>query len=64
MTPSEVIEVMREAMERIRTIRTLPLTDMNDTDEEIAEQYSSVIDGLVYKASEALKKANEIVGDE
>lgn len=50
---------LREALERIAKIRTLPLTDSNDTDEELAAQYSSVIDALVHISREALSGREE-----
>lgn len=51
---------LRVALERIAKIRTLPLTDLNDTDEELAAQYSSVIDTLVHISREALSGTKEI----
>lgn len=45
---------LRAALERVQKIRSLPLTDLTDTDKERADQYSSVIDGLVFIASKAL----------
>lgn len=50
---------LRAALERIAKIRTLPLTDIHDTDAELASQYSSVIDTLVYIAREALGREEE-----
>lgn len=48
------VERYEAALIRIKTIRSLPLTDIHDTDEEVARQYSSVISSLAHIASKAL----------
>lgn len=59
----ESVKMATEKLERIATIRNLPLTDMNDTDEERADQYSSVINTLALIARETLAKLKERHGE-
>lgn len=51
----KLMEEMIDTFDKFSKIRSLPLTDINDSDEEIANQYSSVIDGFIFRSKEIIE---------
>lgn len=51
----KMMEEMIDSFDKFSKIRSLPLTDINDSDEEIANQYSSVIDGFIFRSKEIIE---------
>lgn len=51
----KMMEEMIDTFDKFSKIRSLPLTDINDSDEEIANQYSSVIDGFIFRSKEIIE---------